>query len=265
MRHKDVRRCAYGAFGFYLLFRFHRSGEMEDEHRPNFAENRCWFDIKILSDGERGHNTKELQRRTYTDRIKSILKELKIMSSHFGHWGRVSGPVELEFEEVPPELIRILGKLLVGCCVCFVFTFSHLPLLCFLSTGNWDPKTQDARYSAKMPTIALRVIAGFLQGERYSLRRGMVKPSDALKEMIFDFIEEEMENIESAMLDDGRERPTAMLTLRLWIKLRTIILQDAAEISVRHPERMDHHMFRMPVFRSEEFKVSLLVCFVFLF
>ncbi len=83
--------------------------------------------------------------------------------------------------------------------------------------------------------------------------------------MIFEFIEEEMENIESAVLDDGMERPTAVLTLRLWIKLRTIILQDAAEIYVRHPERMDHHMFQMPVFSSEEFKVSLLVRFVFLF
>ena len=190
------------------------------------------------------------------------------MSSHFGHWGRVTGPVELEFEEVPPKLIRVLGKLLVGCCVCLVLTFSHLPLLCFLSAGNWDPKTQDARYSAKMPTIALRVITGFLQGERYSLRRGRVKPSPALQEMIFEFIEEEMENIEQAVNDDGIERPTAILTLRLWIKLRTIILQDAAEIYVRQPERMDHHMFRMPVFSSEEFKVSFcwfFLCFYFSF
>ena len=132
MRHKDVRRCAYGAFGFYLVFCFHRSGEMEDENRPNFAENQAWFDIKILSDGERDHNTKELQRRTYTDKIKGILKELKIMSSHFGHWGRVTGPVELEFEEVPPELIRILGKSsLVDCCFCsYIFSPFRSFLVC---------------------------------------------------------------------------------------------------------------------------------------
>jgi hypothetical protein len=108
-----------------------------------------------------------------------------------------------------------------------------------------------------MPTIALRVIAGFLQGERYSLRRGRVKPSDALQKMIFPFIEEELDNIEAAARDDGRERPTAVLTLRLWYKLRNYILQDAAEMAVRHPERMDHHLFRMPVFCSAEFKVSL--------
>lgn len=123
MRHKDVRRCAFGSFGFYLLYRFYRSGEMEDENRPDFTNNREWFDIKILSDGDRENNTKELQKRTYTDKIKSILKELKIVSSHFGHWGRVTGPVELEFEEVPPELICILGKLLVDCCVALLFCF----------------------------------------------------------------------------------------------------------------------------------------------
>jgi len=153
--------------------------------------------------------------------------------------------------------------------VVFVLTFSHLSVL-VLSAGNWDPKTQDARYSAKMPTIALRVIAGFLQGERYSLRRGRVKPSQALQEMIFAFIGDEMNNIESAVNDDGIERPTAVLTLRLWIKLRTVILQDAAEIYVRHPGRMDHHLFRMPVFTSEEFMVSgeffwFFCCFYFIF
>jgi hypothetical protein len=115
-----------------------------------------------------------------------------------------------------------------------------------------------------MPTIALRVIAGFLQGERYSLRRGRVKPPPALLKVVFQFIEEEMENIEAAVIDDGIERPTAVLTLRLWIKLRTIILQDAAEIYVRQPDRLDHHMFRMPLFNSEEFKVSF-VGFVVVF
>jgi hypothetical protein len=160
MRHKDVRRCAFGAFGFYLLFRFHRSGEMDDEHRPNFAENKDWFDIKILSDGEREHNTKELQRRTYTDKIKSILKELKIMSSHFGHWGRVTGPVELEFEEVPPELIRILGKSLVGCCVFLFVSSSH-----FLSCVSCPQVIGTQKHKMRgIPRRCLRLHYESLQG-----------------------------------------------------------------------------------------------------
>jgi hypothetical protein len=110
MRHKDVRRCSIGAFAFYLLFRFHKSGEMDDDCRPNFAESKEWYDIKILTDGTKKETKKELQKRTYTIPIKEVFKDLQIVSSHFGHWGRVSGPVELEFEEVSPEYIRILGE-----------------------------------------------------------------------------------------------------------------------------------------------------------
>jgi hypothetical protein len=110
MRHKNVCRCSIGAFAFYLLFRFHKSGEMEDGVRPNFAENKEWYDIKILTDGTQTETKKHLQKRTYTEPIRKVFKGLQIVSSHFGHWGRVSGPVELEFEEVSPEYIQILGE-----------------------------------------------------------------------------------------------------------------------------------------------------------
>jgi hypothetical protein len=127
MRHKDVRRCSIGAFGFYLLFRFHKSREMDDSYRPNFAVNKDWFDIKILTDGTRADTTKEMQKRTYTGPIRKVFKQLSIVASHFGHWGRVSGPVELEFEEVSPEYIRILGKY-------FFLTFCIFPPLTLYSS-----------------------------------------------------------------------------------------------------------------------------------
>lgn len=112
MRHKDVRRCGIGGFGFYQLFRFHHSREMDDEFRPDFTKNKDWFDIKILTDGTQ-NNKKMLRKKAYTDDIKKVLKELKIVTSHYGHWGRVNAPVELEFAELSPDLIRILGKLFV--------------------------------------------------------------------------------------------------------------------------------------------------------
>jgi hypothetical protein len=83
---------------------------MDDGKRPDFADNSKWYDIKILTDGTRKEPTKELQKRTYTDPIRKVFKKLQIVSSHFGHWGRVSGPVELKFEEVSPEYIRISGE-----------------------------------------------------------------------------------------------------------------------------------------------------------
>jgi hypothetical protein len=84
---------------------------MDDCRRPNFGDNSKWFDIKILTDGTREDTKKEIQPRTYTDPIRKVFKKLLIVAAHFGHWGRVNGPVELEFEEVSPEYIRILGEL----------------------------------------------------------------------------------------------------------------------------------------------------------
>ncbi len=62
--------------------------------------------------------------------MKKIFKKLQIVASHLvGHWGRVSGPVELEFEEVLPEYTRILGECAPCFClivVCyFIFNFFH--------------------------------------------------------------------------------------------------------------------------------------------
>ena len=117
MRHKDVTRCAIGAFAFYLLFRFHVSGEMNDENRPDFRENSSWFDIKILSEGKVANYKKEMSRKSYTKVVKGVLHDLRLVSSHYGHWGRVNAPAELEFAELSPELIRILGKWLVVDCL----------------------------------------------------------------------------------------------------------------------------------------------------
>lgn len=129
MRHKDVTKCAIGAFGFYLLFRFFISREMDEEHRPDFTKNKEWFDIKILTDGTR-NNKKEMGRKTYTDDIKKVLLALLIVASHYGHWGRVNAPVELEFKELSPDLIRILGKWWGGvdCCLC---DFSRFVIVVF--------------------------------------------------------------------------------------------------------------------------------------
>jgi hypothetical protein len=67
-----------GAFGFYLLFCFHKSGEMDECCRPNFGVNKEWYDIKILTDGTRADITKEIQRRTYTALIRKVFKQFTI-------------------------------------------------------------------------------------------------------------------------------------------------------------------------------------------
>ena len=112
MRHKVASQCAIGALGMYLLFCFHCSGEMDDGVRPDFTNNSSWFDIKILTDGKLSTYTKEMSRKSYTDRVRECFSDLNIISNAYGHWGRVSAPTALELEEIAPEFIRILGTYL---------------------------------------------------------------------------------------------------------------------------------------------------------
>jgi hypothetical protein len=121
-RHKDVFQCAVGALGFYLLERFHVTGEFEDHNRPDFRENKEWFDIKVLV--KQGENTKkEMTQRPFAESVDKIFQELGIHSNHQGHFGRVTAPVYAEFKELPPEMIKILGKFfgLLFCLLVFLF------------------------------------------------------------------------------------------------------------------------------------------------
>lgn len=96
------------------------SREMDEGNRPDFRKNKDWFDVKILTDGTLDNRSRKIQKRTYTDDLKKVMNDLQIVAAHFGHWGRVSAPVELEFKEIDADLIRILGK----CCVCCFVLFS---------------------------------------------------------------------------------------------------------------------------------------------
>ena len=101
---------------------------MDNDVRPDFTKNDEWFDIKILSDGTM-NNTKVMKATTYTGQLRKIFEELQVIASHYGHFGRVSVPVKLEFEKVLPELIRILGKFAEGVATQFIFALLFLFLL----------------------------------------------------------------------------------------------------------------------------------------
>ena len=128
MHHKDVRQCAIGSFAFYLYFRFLVLGEMDNDVRPDFTKNDEWFDIKILSDGTM-NNTKVMKATSYTGPLWKIFEELQVIASHYGHFGHVSALVKLEFEEVLPEFIRILGKFAEGVATRFIVALLFLFLL----------------------------------------------------------------------------------------------------------------------------------------
>ena len=72
-----------------------------------------------LTDGTRKNNSKEMGKQSYMEDVGEIFEELQIVSNNFGHWGCVSGPVELEFLEISPEHIHNLGECF-SCCLLFI-------------------------------------------------------------------------------------------------------------------------------------------------
>ena len=56
--------------------------------------------------------------------------------------------------------------------------------------GNWNPDTQEDRYSTKLPLKALRVMAGHSSEQgQFFLPRSAVEVPDVLSKKIFTFIE----------------------------------------------------------------------------
>ena len=244
IRHRNVKECAFGAFGFYLLARFARTNELS---RYDFGDNTDWFHSKVLIADKKlspsmdlGTFKTTMSNYTYALEIGRVCKALDIQTTHFVHLGRKQGPIQLEMAEVPPEYIKILG--------------------------NWNPDTQESVYSSKLPLPALRVAAGFEveKGSHYNPRTE-IEPPQELQQLIFPELESVMEGVTATInkrIAEVQNRTrgracnttaplaTAVSFLKLLKKLRRVILQDAAAMKA---VGRTQPLFEMPVFKSELF------------
>ena len=239
MRAKDVSLCPLGALGFYLLSRFQLTKEFDGANCPDFTKNEEWYDIKLLASmggNEPGH-TKEQRSETYYKCIREILRTKKITSNHYMHLGRVLGSANLQYKEIDDDLIRQLG--------------------------NWSVTIRDLCYSTKLPIAAMRAAADFPDG--FFCPRSQVIPPEELANKIFSFVEEQLARVNAAIdgHHNGCDRSgvylgAAKCFLEMLVRLRTIILQDAAAMIALHPERQSHALFNSfpSIFRSAEFIVS---------
>jgi hypothetical protein len=122
--------------------------------------------------------------------------------------------------------------------------------------GNWDPSSQAAHYSTKLPMQPIWAIAGFqYTGGMHFNPRKVVEPPECLKLMIFPFADRCLQEVQDKSKWDHVDRYTAEHFLKLLIDLMQIILQDVAAILVTQGERWEHPMFQLPVFQQEEFEV----------
>ena len=231
-RHANPNSCAVGSLGFFLMYRFHTSGEMdtrgENARAPDFFVNQSWFHIKLLTESNSSNNKTCIRNTTYYTAIKEACKKLSIATNHFVHIGRVFGSFEAEIEGDSNEDLRWLG--------------------------NWDPKMQEARYSTKLPMKIIRSRAGHQRsnGLNYNPRIALVPP-ESLRNQVFPWLHGVTEAFNAS--PSKNDLPTAKCFLSLMNTLQTVVVQDAAAMIVLTPDRSNHAMFQLPLFGSNEFAV----------
>ena len=79
--------------------------------------------------------------------MKIVSKKFKISSTHFLHFGRGIGPVEMELKQMIPQYIKDIG--------------------------NWKPDTQDECYSANMPTKIMKVMKRAYEKTKSTATQGL--------------------------------------------------------------------------------------------
>ena len=185
-----------------------------------------------------------IKDKNFTTAVKEILKKLEIPSKHFQHLGRMFGNMNLQFLEIDEDFIRMLG--------------------------NWSINIRDQCYSTQLPLKAMRAAAGFVKNDgRYYNPRATVDPPKELEKLVFPFVEEQLEKVKGACENAGGRKGgdylgAARCFLEMLLRLRTIILQDAAALKVLHPERCDGHMSFLgfpEIFCNPLFLVSFLFLF----
>ena len=96
--------------------------------------------------------------------MKLVSKKLKIFSTHFLHFGRVIGTIEMELNIMEPRHI--------------------------MHVGNWKTDTQYECYSTNIPINIMKLMVGSSENHKVHYNpRAVPKPPEQLQRLVFQFIE----------------------------------------------------------------------------
>lgn len=239
-RHRDVRLCCIAGLSFYLMMRFFLTSEFTDFTVDDWLDNSKWFDVKLLVDTNSNDYTREMKYDSYGSHLKKILVLLSLAIGKLLHLGRNIGSKILDLLEEESEAIRRMGQ--------------------------WNPSVFDNSYSSKLPLSPIRKLAGFDGDSKiYFLTRGTVMTEmEYLKYQtpIGKWAYTALEGVTEAAVRAGNgKHQTAFQVLKFLTVLNECFLQDAAAMMVLHPERANHPIFDLDVFRTTQFEVCP-ICFV---
>ncbi len=181
-----------------------------------------------------GESSREMSNDSDAKAIKNVIQSLGFAAMHVVHLGRNLGTKLLEMLEEESDAIRQLG--------------------------NWNPSMQDSSYSTKLPMRPIRKLAGFVSanGMHYNPRTQVEVPEELARlTPIGQWAIDAFKKVSQAVLDSGLPKFTAYNVLKFFVELNRSFLQDAATMMIKHPERIINPFFRLEVFGTEEFLVSL--------
>jgi Centromere DNA-binding protein complex CBF3 subunit, domain 2 len=105
----------------------------------------------------------------------------------------------------------------------------------------------------------IRAMGGFVaaNGMHYNPRVA-VMPSEDLTRFIYPWVDECLEEVLQFERSTGESKGTGTGFLKLLMKLRVVVLQDAAVYLIEHQDMCTNHLFfKHHVFQTAEFMVSL--------
>ncbi|GAA5890114.1 hypothetical protein JCM5296_004773, partial [Sporobolomyces johnsonii] len=215
--------CGVGALALYLFLRFHVSQETFPPHEtnfPSFTSSEEWFDIKLLLAHQGPLAT--IDYNTFLASVNDKLKKIGLASKAKTHIFRGSSSRMADLAGANKLDIR--------------------------SAGRWNQEAIERCYLTGLARETLRAHAGFdPRGGGFFLRRDIAVPVELEKQV---FPEADVWLRRHEVGDDVDVTMTAQGFLRLLIKLRRVLLQDAACIRSKWPS---HPVFSHPVFSSPAF------------
>jgi hypothetical protein len=198
LRNKNVLECAIGALAFYMFFRFQVSGSQW----PSFRSRESYYLCYLLCGGKDG--TTPLTYNTQYGILKEAMNQLNIHSKVKTHIGRKLAPKEGIYSGVAKAEAS-----------------QH---------GGWQLNSLEASYlNDVLPLGMLRSLAGFTQSHtNYHISREQIVPPPNLQLLVFPFLENSFQEIESFMSLNSCSEFAGLGFLKLMMWLRIVFLQDSS-------------------------------------
>lgn len=114
--------------------------------------------------------------------------------------------------------------------------------------GRWNQDVLTNCYINVLPRQFIRAMAGFEKDSLYHLPRAMEEPCQALKDMVFPWVDDWKAKIKNGEVKEQSASASHFLALLTCFK--TTLLQDAAVMMDLHP---DHPIWKDPIFKTDLF------------